>query len=119
LAVARRVLAEVAAGEVQVDEQSRQLVAPVRGGAGDLSRALRTLDDEGVTLQDVGLRRPTLDDVFLTLTGHGAGNGAGGGSDGSGDGAGTGRAGAGRAAVTSTDGQATTPTPETREEVNR
>ena len=119
LAVARRVLAEVAAGEVQVDEQSRQLVAPVRGGAGDLSRALRTLDDEGVTLQDVGLRRPTLDDVFLTLTGHGAGNGAGGGSDGAGDGAGTGRAGAGRAAATSTDGQATTPTPETREEVNR
>jgi len=34
--------------------------------------ALRALDAAGVALQDVGLRRPTLDDVFLTLTGHAA-----------------------------------------------
>ena len=35
-----------------------------------LIQALRALDDKGITLTDAGLRRPTLDDVFLTLTGH-------------------------------------------------
>ena len=33
-------------------------------------QALRDLDAAGIGVQDVGLRRPTLDDVFLTLTGH-------------------------------------------------
>jgi ABC-2 type transport system ATP-binding protein len=37
-----------------------------------LTEALRLLDRNGVVVRDVGLRRPTLDDVFLTLTGHGA-----------------------------------------------
>ncbi len=66
------VLTEVAVGEVQVDEHNRRLTAPVRGGAGVLVAVLRQLDAEGVTVLDVGLRRPTLDDVFLSLTGHGA-----------------------------------------------
>ncbi|MDP9496454.1 MAG: ATP-binding cassette domain-containing protein [Actinomycetota bacterium] len=65
-----RVLGRLASGEVQVDEQARQLTAPVRGGARVLTEALRQLDAEGVTVLDVGLRRPTLDDVFLSLTGH-------------------------------------------------
>jgi ABC-2 type transport system ATP-binding protein len=34
------------------------------------TQALRALDEEGLDLHDVALRRPTLDDVFLTLTGH-------------------------------------------------
>jgi len=53
-----------------IDEQSRSLSLPVRGGADVLRNALRLLDDSGVTLVDVGLRRPDLDDVFLILTGH-------------------------------------------------
>ena len=53
-----------------IDEQSRSLSLPVRGGAEVLRDALRRLDDSGVTLVDVGLRRPDLDDVFLILTGH-------------------------------------------------
>ena len=53
-----------------IDEQSRSLSLPVRGGAEVLRDALRLLDDSGVTLVDVGLRRPDLDDVFLILTGH-------------------------------------------------
>ena len=53
-----------------IDEQSRSLSLPVRGGAEVLRDALRQLDDSGVTLVDVGLRRPDLDDVFLILTGH-------------------------------------------------
>ena len=35
-------------------------------------QVLRELDSQGIGLSDVGLRRPTLDDVFLTLTGHAA-----------------------------------------------
>ncbi len=70
VATARRVLTDVAVGEIQVDEQSRTVCAPIRGGAPVLTRVLRQLDADGVAVLDVGLRRPTLDDVFLTLTGH-------------------------------------------------
>jgi ABC-2 type transport system ATP-binding protein len=70
LAPARDVLAEIAAGEVLVEEQSRMLTAPVDGGATSLMAALRRLDVEAVGVLDVALRRPTLDDVFLALTGH-------------------------------------------------
>ena len=43
---------------------------PITGGAQVLTEALRVLDDAGIGIDDVGLRRPTLDDVFLSLTGH-------------------------------------------------
>ncbi|CAN5660376.1 hypothetical protein BH20ACT1_BH20ACT1_03360 [soil metagenome] len=71
VAVARTALAELASGEVQVDEHNRRLTAPVSGGAGVLMSVLRLLDSAGVGVLDVGMRRPTLDDVFLELTGHG------------------------------------------------
>jgi ABC-2 type transport system ATP-binding protein len=67
---ARSVLAELAVGEVTVDAHGNALGAPVQGGADVLMHVLRRLDAEDVRLLDVGLRRPTLDDVFLTLTGH-------------------------------------------------
>jgi ABC-2 type transport system ATP-binding protein len=41
-------------------------------GAGNVAQAVRALDDAGVAIDDVALRRPTLDDVFLALTGHAA-----------------------------------------------
>ncbi len=69
---ARQVLAGVAVGEVSYDAQTRRLTASVQGGGATLQQALRGLDEAGVVALDVGLRRPTLDDVFLTLTGHGA-----------------------------------------------
>ncbi len=72
LAVARDVLASLALGAVTVDEHTRRLTAPVRGGSRVLMDALRRLDSGGVVVLDVALRRPTLDDVFLTLTGHAA-----------------------------------------------
>jgi ABC-2 type transport system ATP-binding protein len=70
LAMARETLARYAVGEVMVDEQTRTLTAPVEGGAGTLTDVLRALDSSSVKVLDVGLRRPTLDDVFLALTGH-------------------------------------------------
>ena len=70
LAAAERVLADLADGPVSIDQHTRQLTAPVRGGARMLTEALRRLDAGSITVLDVALRRPTLDDVFLTLTGH-------------------------------------------------
>ncbi|MGR7025373.1 ATP-binding cassette domain-containing protein [Geodermatophilus sp. URMC 62] len=70
-------LAPLAAGDPQVDEQTRRLSVPVRGGTDALAEALRLLAASDVEVLDVGLRRPDLDDVFLTLTGHAAEDGAG------------------------------------------
>jgi ABC-2 type transport system ATP-binding protein len=67
---AHRVLDAVAVGEVQIDHQSRRLTAAVDGGADSLRKALQQLHRSQVAVLDVGLRRPTLDDVFLTLTGR-------------------------------------------------
>ena len=65
---ARSVLARFAMGELSTE--GRSITAPVAGGATTLTAALRSFDAAGIELQDVGLRRPTLDDVFLTLTGR-------------------------------------------------
>ncbi|AXX28806.1 ABC-type multidrug transport system, ATPase component [Actinosynnema pretiosum subsp. pretiosum] len=71
-ATASRALAPLAVGEVVVDERSHRLLVPVAGGAQVLVEAVRRLDAESVKVLDVGLRRPTLDDVFLALTGRAA-----------------------------------------------
>jgi ABC-2 type transport system ATP-binding protein len=68
---ARELLARSAlGGEVDVDEHARRLTLPSSGGSGALVGVIRDLDAEGVAIDDIGLRRPTLDDVFLALTGH-------------------------------------------------
>ena len=72
LAAARQVVIEVGSGEPTVDEHMRRVEILVDTGPKALIEALRRLDALGVTVQDVGLHRPTLDDVFLSLTGHGA-----------------------------------------------
>jgi ABC-2 type transport system ATP-binding protein len=69
---ARVALASVAVADVVLDDDGRSLNAPVSGGAADLRTALTRLSRAGVEVTDVGLRRPTLDDVFLALTGRAA-----------------------------------------------
>jgi ABC-2 type transport system ATP-binding protein len=61
-------------GEVDcnVDDQNRRLTVPTTGGAQRLIQVVRELDEVTVPIDDIGLRRPTLDDVFLALTGHAA-----------------------------------------------
>jgi ABC-type multidrug transport system ATPase subunit len=57
--------------EDPTDDQHRgRIVLPAPDGARTLTQALRRLDATGVTPEDVALRKPTLDDVFLALTGH-------------------------------------------------
>jgi ABC-2 type transport system ATP-binding protein len=67
---ARAVLGRFGKGEVSLDQHTRRLTAPVSGGAKLLAEVIRDLDDNGVEIDDIALRRPTLDDVFLSLTGH-------------------------------------------------
>jgi ABC-2 type transport system ATP-binding protein len=72
LDAAAAIVSDLGARRVEVDRQTHSLIAPVSGGPAILTEALRRLDQAGIPLQDVGLRRPTLDDVFLSLTGHAA-----------------------------------------------
>jgi len=73
-------------GQTQVDADQRRVSIPTRQGPSGLVGAGRLLDEEGIGLDDLGIRRPSLDDVFLSLTGHGAGAPApGAGEDGEAD----------------------------------
>ncbi|HLL09394.1 MAG TPA: ATP-binding cassette domain-containing protein [Nocardioidaceae bacterium] len=68
----RALLASRCGADAIVDEHTRRLTAPARGGASQLMDVIRSFDDAGIAIDDVALRRPTLDDVFLSLTGHAA-----------------------------------------------
>jgi ABC-2 type transport system ATP-binding protein len=67
---AEEVLARDGSGQWALDEHTRKLTVPATGGAGKLIDVVRDLGDAGVEIDDIALRRPTLDDVFLALTGH-------------------------------------------------
>ncbi|WP_405899578.1 ATP-binding cassette domain-containing protein [Streptomyces sp. NBC_00727] len=69
---ARAVLTRLGKGEAAVLPHMRKLTVPVDGGAKLLAEVIRDLDAQGVEIDDIGLRRPTLDDVFISLTGHAA-----------------------------------------------
>jgi ABC-2 type transport system ATP-binding protein len=65
---ARELVAKLGA-EVHVDVGARQLTAAA-GGIADLTRVAGWLQDARIEVDDIGLSRPSLDDVFLSLTGH-------------------------------------------------
>jgi ABC-2 type transport system ATP-binding protein len=67
---ATRVLGEAACGEIQTHDNGRALNVPVDDGAGALRRVLSGFEEQRIGVLEIGLRRPTLDDVFLALTGH-------------------------------------------------
>ncbi|MEV8043258.1 ATP-binding cassette domain-containing protein [Streptomyces griseoluteus] len=64
------VLCALGKGETTVEQHTRKLTVPVTGGAKLLAEVIRELDGRGIEIDDIALRRPTLDDVFLSLTGH-------------------------------------------------
>ncbi|MEV6697207.1 ATP-binding cassette domain-containing protein [Streptomyces sp. NPDC051453] len=83
---AAEILAGFGKGETTVEQHTRKLTVPVTGGAKLLAEVIRELDTRGIEIDDIGLRRPTLDDVFISLTGHVAEekegeNGSGAGAD--------------------------------------
>ncbi len=62
--------AQALGSEATVDAAHSRVSLPVSGGADELVAAVHALGSANIALDDIALRRPTLDDVFLTLTGH-------------------------------------------------
>jgi ABC-2 type transport system ATP-binding protein len=67
---AEKILGTVAHGALRVHAEVGEISAPVPHGVEALSAVLRSLESAGIDIVDIGLRRPTLDDVFMELTGH-------------------------------------------------
>jgi ABC-2 type transport system ATP-binding protein len=64
------IVGAVSGNKATLDEGIRQVSAPVSTGSAALFEVLKSLDAAGIHALDVGLKRPSLDDVFLSLTGH-------------------------------------------------
>jgi ABC-2 type transport system ATP-binding protein len=74
LGAASTVLASISSGNITANDAERKIIVPVSGGSRTVVDAVRLLDDATIGIADISLRRPTLDDVFLSLTGHAAEN---------------------------------------------
>ena len=70
LALAEEILARDGSGQWVLDQHTRKLTVPTSGGAAKLIEVVRDLGVAGVEIDDIALRRPTMDDVFLALTGQ-------------------------------------------------
>ncbi len=57
--------------DAHIEDGGRRVVVPVQAVEGVVPLAVRRLDDLGVSIEDVGVRHSSLDDVFFALTGHG------------------------------------------------
>ncbi|HEY2793601.1 MAG TPA: ATP-binding cassette domain-containing protein, partial [Micromonosporaceae bacterium] len=66
----RKILDEVCADTATVDTESRTVTAPITNGAVALLDVVRRLDAARIMPVDIGIQRASLDDVFMTLTGH-------------------------------------------------
>ena len=66
------IVGAVSGNKPALDEGLRQISSPVSTGSAALFEVLKALDSAGIHALDVGLKRPSLDDVFLSLTGHAA-----------------------------------------------
>jgi ABC-2 type transport system ATP-binding protein len=72
LSAALQALRPYSSGEIRIDSERRHFVVPLARGAQQLTAIVRALDGTQIVLEDLALRRPTLDDVFLSLTGRSA-----------------------------------------------
>ncbi len=72
IADAAAILARVGSSAPKIDELAGVITVPISSGTTALITAVRELDAAGISIRDIHIRRPTLDDVFLSLTGHGS-----------------------------------------------
>ncbi|MEQ4301728.1 ATP-binding cassette domain-containing protein [Plantactinospora sp. B6F1] len=79
---AAELLGRIADGPVNRDDDDRRISAPVRDRIGALGALVRGLDERDIAAEDIALRRPTLDEVFLHLTGGTGGEARAGGRGG-------------------------------------
>jgi ABC-2 type transport system ATP-binding protein len=78
---ALELLRPLSATEPRADAASGRISVPVHHGAGTLAEVVRVIDSAGLEVAELSLHRPSLDDVFLTLTGHAAESGGDAGSE--------------------------------------
>jgi ABC-2 type transport system ATP-binding protein len=69
VATVSEIVERVTGVQAAVDRAERSVTAPTDGGVGAIAALAGELDDREIEVEDLGLRQPTLDDVFLTLTG--------------------------------------------------
>jgi ABC-2 type transport system ATP-binding protein len=72
IAKTAEILAAIAKGKVHQDESAGEIRLPALGGTAVLTEVASLLQEAGIQIVELGLTQPTLDDVFLTLTGHSA-----------------------------------------------
>jgi ABC-2 type transport system ATP-binding protein len=70
LAEAARLVGHATAAPPEIDADVRKVSAPVTDRVAALAEVMRTLQAARITVEDVGVRRPTLDEAFLQITGH-------------------------------------------------
>ena len=70
LAEVAQALATIGSSQAQIDESTHRVTVVVEGGTEQLNRALAPLERRAITLEEVALRQPRLDEVFLALTGR-------------------------------------------------
>lgn len=70
LAAAKAALELISGNDALVDEQFNRVSVAVSGGSSALTEVVRALDSRSISIMDLALKRPSLDDVFLALTGH-------------------------------------------------
>ncbi|GAB3713886.1 ATP-binding cassette domain-containing protein [Nocardiopsis oceani] len=73
LPVATDVMGRMAGAPPEVDRDALSVRVSLGGRGAALTKVVRALDEAGLDVEDIALRRPTLDDVFLSLTGHQSG----------------------------------------------
>jgi ABC-2 type transport system ATP-binding protein len=70
LPIAAAIVANAAGADAEVNQDSRRISAPIRDRVTTLTEVVVALEHAGIAAEDIALRRPTLDEVFLHLTGH-------------------------------------------------
>jgi ABC-2 type transport system ATP-binding protein len=66
------IVQRVSGASASIDEGLRKITVPVSSGSTSLVEVLRAMDTSGIHPLDIALKRPSLDDVFMSLTGHAA-----------------------------------------------
>jgi ABC-2 type transport system ATP-binding protein len=70
LGKAAAIMEQIASGTAEIDEDNRRISVPVSNRVAALSNVARALEESSIDAEDIGLRKPTLDEVFLRLTGQ-------------------------------------------------
>ena len=78
LAAAADALRDIGGDDSTLDHENASIRIPVENAARAVTEAVRRMDSSGIGIEDISINRPTLDDVFLTLTGHATEAGAAG-----------------------------------------